>query len=391
MPEGLTSTEGLTPTGGLTSVEAARLLAQLGPNRPPEHRGRSLPRRLAAALAEPLVVVLLVAAVLTALTRDWSDLAVIVLVVTVNTSLGLAQELRAEGAVRALARLSTPTARVVRDGREAMVDADTLVPGDLLVITEGDGVAADGRVVEAAALALDESLVTGEAQPVDRGVGETVLAGTVTTHGRARVVVTATGAASQLGRVSGQLAVRERPTPLQRRMTQLSRVLATVVVLLCLVVLALGLWRGQPLELMLLTAISLAVAAVPESLPVVVTMTLTLATRRMARRHAVVRSLSAAETLGSVTLLATDKTGTLTHGRMAVTQLVCAPDVTRADLLGAAVLCNDAQLDQPGGVTHLGDPTEVALLQAARAAGLDVDGVRRAAPRTAEHPFDSAT
>jgi Ca2+-transporting ATPase len=385
-------------TGGLSSAAAAELLRRHGPNTAPTMPRRPVWRRIASALREPLVLVLLVAATLTALTGDLSDTIVIALVVVANTTLAVWQEVRADRAVTALSQLAAPMARVVRDGREANLPATQIVPGDLVLLGEGDIVPADGVLLEAAGLRVDESSLTGESVPVDKTVSSagrnidrgSVYSATTVVHGRGRVRITATGADGTLGRIGHLLQMDRVATPLQRRMARLSLTLATAVVTLCLIVLGLGLLRGQSLELMLLTAISLAVAAVPESLPVVVTLSLALAARRMTRRRAIVRSLPAVETLGSVTLLATDKTGTLTEGRMTCEWLECASGVTESDLLRAAVLCNDARLGD-GNSPGMGDPTEIALLVAARDRGLERHHLEQTAPRVAEEPFDSST
>ncbi len=374
---------------GLGSAEADRLLRQHGPNALTELPRRPVWRRAARSLREPLVLVLLAAMVLTVVTRDLPDTLVILLVVLVNTGVSVWQEIRSDRAVDALNDMAAPTSRVVRDGREQAVQATVLVPGDLVVLGEGDVVPADALLVSAVGLRLDEAALTGESVPVDRETGEPVLAGTTVVHGRGRALVTATGDASTLGRIAALMAGPKVATPMQRRMAQLSVVIAAVVVALSGLVLLIGLLRGQDLGTMLLTAVSLAVAAVPESLPVVVSLSLALAARRMARRHAVVRDLAAVETLGSVTVLATDKTGTLTEGSMTVDRTWVVAGVDEEDLLRAGVLCNDAVLgtvDEP-----LGDPTEVALLVAARSAGLEASEVSRGLRRVDEVPFDSRT
>ncbi|MFC5889941.1 cation-translocating P-type ATPase [Kitasatospora aburaviensis] len=297
--------------------------------------------------------------------------------------------------------------------------AAAVVPGDVLLLAEGDIVPADADLTEASALLVDESMLTGESVPVDKDVTAAagLSAGTVVVRGRAVAIVTATGSGSALGRIAASLHPRPRATPLQRRLAGLGRVLALVTVALCVVVFVLGLARGQAPEAMAVTAISLAVAAVPESLPAVVTLALAIGARRMAARRAVVRRLPAVETLGSVTVLATDKTGTLTEGRMVVERL-WAPgweaavtgtgyrpegevlveppdgrDQARA-LLRVAALCNDASLRPPqpgedGQWAALGDPTEAALLVAAAKAGLDPAVLAELAPRVDELPFDS--
>ncbi|MFJ4989467.1 cation-translocating P-type ATPase [Streptomyces sp. NPDC088732] len=422
------TTEGATATGhrGLSQREANELLALHGPNQVSPKPPPALWRRAFQQLRDPLIVVLLAAAALTLATGDLPDAGVILLVITVNTTVGVAQEVRAEHAVAALTALSAPSARVVRDGTELRIPSADVVPGDAVLLGEGDIVPADGEVTEAAALLVDESSLTGESVPVEKGPGQeggTARAGTVVVRGRGRMLVTATGEASAIGRIASLLAATPGLTPLQRRLAGFGRALAAVIVVLCAVVLALGLLRGQPVELMVVAAISLAVAAVPESLPAVVTLGLGLGARRMAARRAIVRHLPAVETLGSVTVLATDKTGTLTEGSMAVERLWTpvgeaevrgsgydpagqvlrdgnpvgpdeAPDL--ANLLRAAMLCNDASLEPPCGRDEdiawhaLGDPTEAALLVAGGRLGLDRSDLGRWSPRVAEVPFDSS-
>ncbi len=411
---------------GLSVAEAQRRLALTGPNRIPQRGRVSVWSSIGTQLRDPLIVVLLAACALTLATGDVADAMVIALVVVVNTAVGVSQEVRADHAVTALSELSAPSVRVRRGGVEGRLPADELVPGDVVLLGEGDVVPADGDLLEASGLLVDESALTGESVAVGRrgphgeAAGETLSAGTVVVRGRAVLSVTGTGESSALGRIAALMDSRVQPTPLQRRLVGLGRTLALVAVALCAVVLVSGLLRGQPLELMVVTAISLAVAAVPESLPAVVTFSLALGARRMAERNAIVRRLPAVETLGSVTVLATDKTGTLTQGRMAVRELwtpervvavsgdgdgprgelvsagrtldaADTPDVVA--LLRAAALCNDATLvvpSRPGGRWEgLGDPTEVALLAAAGKIGLTRPGLEQDYPRVREVPFDS--
>jgi P-type Ca2+ transporter type 2C len=412
-------------TPGLSSSEAALGLARNGGNVLPQPRRTPVWRRVAAQLRDPLVLVLLAAAALTIATADFTDAAVIMLVIVVNTTVGVVQEVKAERAITALSQLTAPEARVVRDGTQREVPAAQLVVGDLLVLAEGDIVPADARLIQAATLLVDEAALTGESAPVDKVVGNEpgssdglLSAGTVVVRGRGRAVVTATGPASAMGRIAAMLTTSTGLTPLQRRLVGVGRMLAAAAVLLCAVVLGLGLARGQPIELMIITAISLVVAAVPESLPAVVTLSLALGARRMTARHALIRRLPAVETLGSVTVLATDKTGTLTDGMMVVRHLWTShgdaqltgigytpdgdisrdgsPATDAGDLLAllrAGVLCNDASLRPPDDASPdwlpVGDPTEVALLTAAAKVGIDRIPLRKALPRQAEVPFTS--
>jgi P-type Ca2+ transporter type 2C len=397
----------VTPAAGLTTAQAAERLVAHGPNTLPEPPSPSVLRRLLRSMRDPLVLVLLVALALTLLTGDLTDGAVIALVVVVNSVIGLRQELQADRAVRALGAMVPTMAWVRRSGRVREVELTQLVPGDVALLRQGDLVPADGVLLDGSGLEVDESALTGESVPVakvpgpdpgdgpwdepappDQSEDARVLSGTVVLRGRGSVRVTATGAHSSVGRIAALLARGTGPTPLQRRMARLSGQLAVAVVLLSLVVMVLGILRGQPLELMAVTAIALVVAAVPESLPLVVTVSLALAARRMSQRHAVVRGLAAVETLGSVTLLATDKTGTLTQGSMTVTGLWPAPGATEREMLAGLALCNDTTRDDEGGGTH-GDPTDTALLAAAAAGGIDVGALRAAHPRVAETPFDS--
>jgi P-type Ca2+ transporter type 2C len=415
-----TSPDVLADRRGLSADEAATRLARDGGNVLPSRRPAPLWRRVVSQLRDPLVLVLLAAAGFTLATADFTDASVILFVIVVNTTVGVIQEVKAERAITALSALTAPDARVVRDGTQHEVQAADLVVGDLLVLAEGDVVPADARVVEAVALLVDEAALTGESAPVDKAAGDVVSAGTVVVRGRGRSVVTATGAASAMGRIAGMMTASPRLTPLQRRLAGVGRMLALFAVALCAVVFALGLFRGQPLQLMIVTAITLVVAAVPESLPAVVTLSLALGARRMTARHAVIRRLPAVETLGSVTVLATDKTGTLTEGTMVVRRLWTplgdalvdgvgytpagevhrdgqviagpdAPDLT--ELLTAAVLCNDGSLQAPDGDGRdwlpVGDPTEVALLSAAAKLGVDRAALRADLPRVGETPFDS--
>jgi len=400
-----------TSVEGLTRAEAGRRLAEHGPNTLPEPRSPSTPRRLFRGLRDPLVVVLLVALLLTLLTGDLTDAAVIAVVLVVNSTIGLRQELQADRAVRALSQMVAARTWVVRDGETSEVPVVDVVPGDVVRLHQGDLVPADAVLLDASGLEVDESMLTGESLPVGKVAGgdpsdgppsagapagatepltgpDRVMAGTVVLRGRGLARVVATGADSSVGRIAAMMATASTSTPLQRRMARLSAQLAVAAVLLSLVVLVVGLRNGQSFEYMAVTTIALIVAAVPESLPLVVTVSLALAARRMAQRHAVVRSLAAVETLGSVTLLATDKTGTLTQGTMQVSRLWQPAGMVQEQLLRGLVLCNDAAVDRQSGTTHA-DPTEGALLSAAVCEGVDVDAERLAYPRLAETPFDS--
>jgi Ca2+-transporting ATPase len=348
-----------------------------------------------AQLVDPLVLVLVGVAVVTVAIGDHTDAAVVLLVIVGNTSVGVVQEIRADRAVEALDRLGAARARVRRSGVVRTVRARDVVPGDVLVVAAGDVLAADGTVVWGESLQLDEAAITGESMPVEsHRPGTEVLSGSVVTRGRGEIVVGATGPASAMGRIAeGLVRTRSRRTPLQRQLAVLGRRLALVIAVACGIVFVLGFARGEPPVLMLVAALSLAVAAVPESLPVVVTLGLALGARRMAARHAVARSLPAVETLGAVTLLATDKTGTLTEGRLRVAETWTDPEQDAdEELARTAVLANDAPEDGSGGGEVSGpgaDPIDVALVDWARGRGIDVAAVRARHPRLGALPFDA--
>jgi Ca2+-transporting ATPase len=372
-----------------------------------------------------MILLLLAAGTLTAVLHDVSDSVIIGAVVFFNTLIGVVQEVRADRAIAALDALTTPTTRVIRDGASVEVPTADVVPGDLAALAAGDVVPADGVVVTAKLLEVDQSTMTGESVPVTLVDGDAISGGTLVTRGRAEVTVTTTGAESGLGRLATMLAsAPTRATPLQRRLTELSRVLVLVVGVLTGVVVVIGLVQHRPATEMAIVGVSLAVAAVPESLPAVVAISLALGAHRMARRRAVARRLPAVETLGSVTVIATDKTGTITEGRM-VAERVWTPSVGYAveahgyeprgsltpetggapgdgvaaqrereldRLLRDVVLCNDARLvHDDAGWSVIGDPLEGALLTLARKGSRAELRDDRDWMRVAEEPFDHLT
>jgi P-type Ca2+ transporter type 2C len=406
------------PSGdaGLTSAAAAQVLATVGPNRLPDPPRRGTALRVGEQLRDPMILLLLGAAVLTTCLRDWSNTVIILAVVVFNTTVGVVQQLRADKAMAALRRLVAPTTNVVRDGVVSVVQAEVVVPDDLVVVAAGDVLPADGTLVESNDLQVDESRVTGESLPVRKDLGAEVVGGTLVTHGHGRLVVSRTGPDSGIGRIAALLAAaKPRRTPLQRRLSRLSRSLVMLVAALTSVVVVSGLLQGRPVSEMVVVGLSLAVAAVPESLPAVVTIALAMGAHRMAQRNAVVRSLPAVETLGSVTVVATDKTGTITEGVMRAEALwvpdarydvsgqgyepsgrittcegapaECDPAVKR--LLRDVVLCNDAELrSTENGWTVLGDPLDGALLALGEKGGIHRARVAEFWPRTGEEPFD---
>lgn len=390
------------PDTGLDRSEAARRLAEHGPNVLPEHRGRGLLELVVEQVKDVMILLLVAAAIVSGLVGEPVDTVAIVVIVVLNATIGVVQAFRAEKAIEALRAMATPQARVVRDGAATDVPSADLVVGDVVLLEAGGLVPADLRLVEVARLQLAEAALTGESVPVDKGVdpvgdldaaigdrSDLALRGTEVTAGRGRGIVVAVGADTELGRVAGLIAgADDVRTPLQRRLAHLSKRLAVAVVVICGVVFGAGLLRGEdPLD-MLLTAVSLAVAAVPEALPAVVTISLALGARAMAGQNALVRRLPAVETLGSVTYICSDKTGTLTQNRMTV-DAAWAVDGDLGELARAVTACNDAEVpvDPSDLVLAHGDPMEVALVVYGREGGAAV------APgpphRVAEIPFDS--
>jgi Ca2+-transporting ATPase len=400
---------GVSADRGLGAQEASAKLSKVGPNDVEAEKATSPVELLAHQFADVMIVLLLVAALISGLLGDIVDTIAILVIIVLNATIGVIQEYRAQRAIAALRRLASPVAVVVRDGVHHRIPAREVVPGDVVLIEAGDVVPADLRVIEGSDLGIDESALTGESVPVAKSeavvdTADLVVAerlnmaykNTLVTRGRGKGVVVATGRATEIGRIADLLrAARQVKTPLQQRLARFSRRVALAVLAICGIVFATGLLQGQPLLLMFLTALSLAVAAVPEALPAVVTLALGLGARRLGERNALVRRLPAVESLGSVTYICADKTGTLTENRMTLAVLHAAdaeyddlsaelPDAIHRRIGEVLALCNDVDAD-----SLRGDPTEVALFEAARAAGFDKDDLERAMPRLGELPFDA--
>jgi Ca2+-transporting ATPase len=413
------------PAAGLSSAEAQRRLERYGPNRlaqaPKEPRWRAFLRQF----QDLLIIILLIAAVVSLLvSREWETPIAIVVVVLLNATIGFVQESKAEASLEALRQMSVMRARLRRDGRIEAIDAGELVPGDVVVVEAGDRVPADGRLLSATSLEIQESMLTGEAQPSqksasaeigpDAALGDranTVYMNTAVTRGRGEVLVTATGMHTETGRIADMLhKAKPGPTPLQRQIDALSRTLAMIAGGVIVVVFILGLIRRQEFHELFVSAASLAVAAIPEGLPAVVAFTLAMGTGRLAKRGAIVKRLASVETLGSTSQICTDKTGTLTLNQMTARQLLLAgrrftitgegystdgrirttdgspPPGTLDQALLPMALCSDAVL-RDGDI--VGDPTEGALLVLAEKGGVDVAALRGERPRVLEIPFDS--
>jgi Ca2+-transporting ATPase len=420
------------PDQGLTSVEAAKRLEQFGQNELVEKGAKSPWLILWEQMKEPMVVVLIVAAIVSILLHEYQDAIIILAIVVLNAVIGFSQEYRAEQAIAALKQLSVPIVKVKRDGKTNELSALKLVPGDIVSLETGGLVPADGRLIEEANLKIKEAALTGESEAVEKStaaisednlpIGDRrnmVYMGTVATYGRGMAVITDTGMNTELGNIADLIqGVVEEQTPLQKRLAHLGKVLAVVALVIIALVVVLGLLRGEPLEQLFLVGISMAVAAVPEGLPAVVSITLALGAQRMLKRNALIRRLPAVETLGSVTVICSDKTGTLTQNRMTVTVLdvvghsleietlldskgsVVDAELDPANpprertlslLLKAGALCNDAylEIDEDGSEHYIGDPTEGALVKAASEVGYNKSELESQFPRVAEVPFTS--
>jgi Ca2+-transporting ATPase len=403
------------PATGLSPAEAAARLARFGPNRVAARPPARLLPLLLHQFKSPVAALLAAAAAIACYVGELEEAAAIAVVLALNAAIGFVTELKATRSMEALRALGRQAARVRRDGRLATVAAEDLVPGDILQLEGGDAVAADLRLIEAAALAADESALTGESVPVDKDTAPVaadaplgdrrsmLFRGTLVTRGSGAGVVTATGAASELGRIARMVEqAAPEASPLEARLSRLSGQLLWLTLGLALLIALAGLARGQPAFDVVEAAIALAVAAIPEGLPIVATLALARGIWRMARQNALIERLAAVETLGATTIILTDKTGTLTENRMALRRLwlpagpidLPAEDAAARPLLEAAALCSNAGLAAgPGehGGQDSGDPMEVALLRAARAAGLEREALLAAWPELRELPFDSAS
>jgi Ca2+-transporting ATPase len=394
------TTSGDAPRAGLSSDEARRRLISFGPNEILREPTTSASLLLARQFTSPVIWLLLGASAVSVAVGEVLDAIAIGVIVVINAAIGFFQEHRAERAVMALRSMTAPRARVRRDGHIQIVPAQTIVPGDLLIFEPGDVVAADARLLTAHVLRTNEAPLTGESTPVEKAVDpappDAVLAerrdfvymGTSVAAGTGSADVVATGMSTELGRIAHLLASAESTiTPLQRRLARVSETLLYICVAIVAVVAFAGLLQGWPAMDVFLAAVSLAVAAVPEGLPAIVTIALAVGVQRMAARHLLVRRLPAVETLGCATVICSDKTGTLTTGVMQVREL-WGRDHARILFAGAA--CADAELG-PDSRSGVGDPTELAILMAAAERGIHRRDIERVRPRVAETPFDPAS
>ncbi len=394
---------------GLSEAEADRRLQENGPNKLAEAKKVSILSRFLSQLADPMILVLLAAALLSAITAIYTDesladVFIILFVVILNAILGVIQESKAEQAIEALKQMSAATSKVLRDGHVISLHSENLVVGDVVILEAGDAVPADARLIECASLKVEEAALTGESEPVNKQVDalsaegdvplgdrkNMVYMGSTVVYGRGKAVITDTGMSTEMGHIASALSAAEKEqTPLQRKLGQLSRILTWLVLGICVLIFAVGILREGKLTAdslinTFMLAISLAVAAIPEGLAAVVTIVLSIGVTKMSKRNAVIRRLTAVETLGCTQIICSDKTGTLTQNKMTV---VDNATVDTNLLATAMALCSDAEPDESGEA--VGEPTECALVNFATSIGLPKAHLESVTPRVDEAPFDS--
>jgi len=396
---------------GLTAGEAKTRLEKYGENKLQEGKQKTVLQVFAEQFADLLVVILIIAAIISALTGGMEGAIVIIAVLIMNAILGTVQHFKAQKSLDSLKAMSAPNARVIRDGEKQEIAASQLVPGDILLLEAGDVAAADGRILENYSLQVNESALTGESENVNKidepiakeelPLGDRlnmVYSGSLVSYGRAVVLVTGTGMDTEMGKIAHLMeSAQEKATPLQRSLDDFSKKLSVIILVICAIVFGLGMWRGMGLGDALMFAVALAVAAIPEALSSIVTIGLAIGTQKMAKENAIIKKLRAVESLGSVSVICSDKTGTLTQNRMTVQKAFTIGKIWEAEGADAAVsplkelaehsvLCNDGAIN---GDVQVGDPTETALLAFIRKAGGNEGDVRKAYPRLKEIPFDS--
>lgn len=418
-------------SSGLTQKEASDRLEKYGTNELKEEKGKSLGQKILEQFKDPMIIVLLLASILSAYVGEIEDTFIILAIVLVNGILSIYQEGKAEEAIKALQQMSAPHAKVIRDGKTLEISSTELVPGDLVLLETGAIVPADIRLIDSSNLQIDESSLTGESVPVekhaDRNYDDTVEIGdrdniahssTIITYGRGSGIVVGTGINTEIGKIASSLSsLDDEQTPLQKRLEGLSKLLAVLVLVICGVVFAVGLLHDMEFIEILMTSVSLAVAAIPEGLPAIVTIVLSLGMTRMAERNAIVKKLLAVETLGTTTVICSDKTGTLTQNEMTVKKAFVNGQIIEIEgtgyhpegkffvddkeieteevsgltlMMGIATLSNDSELnDNDGQFEIIGDPTEGSLLTFAEKAGIKKSEYNEKFPRVAEIPFDS--
>ncbi|MBD3209554.1 HAD-IC family P-type ATPase, partial [Candidatus Woesearchaeota archaeon] len=393
---------------GLTKNEAAKRLRQYGPNELAKKQSTTPLQIFLAQFKSFIVLILVVATAISAALGEWLDATVIFVILILNAVMGFIQEFKAEKSIEALQRLASLQAVVLRDGKETKVDAKELVPGDIIVLETGEKIPADARIIEAINLKTQEGALTGESMPVEKQDGvlkaglplgdrsNMVFSGTIITNGRGKATVSSTGMQTEIGKIAGMIEeAKAELTPLQKKLAHLGKFLGLVTIIICIIVFFTGWLRGGDPVDMFLAAVSLAVAAIPEGLPAVITIALGIGVQKMIRKNALIRKLPSVETLGAVTVICSDKTGTLTHNEMTVTHVFVNGNVLSVTgsgyspdgkvergfdplLFRIGALCNDAHLVQhKQGWGVIGDPTEGCLLTAARKAGLREEALQK--------------
>lgn len=399
---------------GLTAEEAAARLEKYGENRLREAKKKSVPRIFLEQFADLLVIILIIAAIISMMSGNVESTIVIFVVLLINAALGTVQTVKAEKSLEALKRMSSPQAKVLRDGAAVQIDSAEVVPGDILLLEAGDFIAADGRILENFGMKCDESSMTGESEPAEKTdtlldgddipLGDRknmVYSGSLVTYGRAHVLVTGTGMDTELGKIAALMnETKQRKTPLQVSLDKFSGKLATAIIIVCVIVFFLSIFRSHMGVLdSLMFAVALAVAAIPEALASIVSIVLAIGTQKMARQNAIIKDLKAVESLGCVSVICSDKTGTLTQNKMTVQRLYAGgkeflpseidlDEVSRRTLVRIGILASDAVREQ-GSDRILGDPTEAALVQVGNDLNMDETVLREEYPRLAELAFDS--
>ena len=407
---------------GLSNTHADYALQKYGENRLKENRTKTFPERFIEQFKDVMILILIAAAIVSftiALIeenpRDFFEPILILLIVILNAIMGVIQETKAEKALDALKNLSAPSARVLRDGKETILDAGRIVPGDIIRLEAGDFIPADARLLKSVSLKSDESALTGESIPSEKFAGlitdvnaplgdrsNMVFSGCSITYGTATAIVTATGMHTEIGKIANLLhSETEIQTPLQKKLSQLGKLLGSVALVACVIIFVVGLSNGIPALEIFMTAVSLAVSAIPEGLPAIVTIVLSIGVQRMVSKNAIIRKLPAVETLGNASVICSDKTGTLTQNRMTLVEAyadgfsspetICtsnSPDIKKL-LTYATLCCNGTVIFHPDREEHIGDPTETAIILAAYKNGIDKDCINLSYPRLMELPFDS--
>jgi len=403
---------------GLTQAEAEKRLQANGKNKLIEGKRKTVFGMFIEQFKDFLIIVLMVAAIISGVMGEISDAVLILVIVVVNAVIGVVQENKAENSMEALKKMTTPSAKVIRDGTEHIIEAENLVVGDVVLLDAGDYVSADGRVFDAASLQIQESALTGESLPVTKDIAvlpdpETSLGdrinmvymSSLVTYGRGNFVVTKTGMNTEIGKIAGMLQTTETvATPLQKKLNELGKILAIGALIACGVIFATDIFRGKDVLETFLVAVSLAVAAIPEGLPAIVTVVLALGTQRLVEKHAIVRKLPAVETLGSASVICSDKTGTLTQNKMTIVRIFTEGEPKTAEAFNSrddfnaherllttiGMLSNNASInDNNGELVEIGDPTEVAFVAFPKRLGIDKQEVLATMPRVGELPFDS--